>query len=120
MQLIVEGTNGISSQEHKAQESCSSHKLLHRKLVLYADLKRARMQQDMRVEHTNTTAMKLAHRRAEAQLLQARQVKHSQSYHGSLCSHAMCENGTLLMKRTSVFAWRRSQNQMQAQHILVL
>ncbi|DBA96331.1 hypothetical protein WJX82_007548 [Trebouxia sp. C0006] len=38
------------------------------------DLKRARMQQDMRVEHTNTTATKAAHRRAEAHLLQARQV----------------------------------------------
>ncbi|DBB01251.1 TPA: hypothetical protein ACH3X1_001120 [Trebouxia sp. C0004] len=38
------------------------------------DLKRARMQQDMWVEHTATTAMKAAHRRAEAQLLQARQV----------------------------------------------
>ena len=38
MQLIAdsicEGTNGISSQEHKAQETCSSRKMLHRKLVV--------------------------------------------------------------------------------------
>lgn len=32
-------------------------------------------------------------------------------YHGSLCSDAICENGSLLMKCIPVSAWRRSHDQ---------
>lgn len=48
-----------------------------------ADLKRARTRQEMQVEHQATSAVRAATRRAQAQLLQARQVMQQ-----------MCKGGT--------------------------
>lgn len=45
--------------------------------VWHADMKRARMQQNMQAEHKVTSAVRAANRRAEAQLLQARQVRNT-------------------------------------------
>ena len=49
----------------------------HAAKILLSDIagsKRTRMQQDMQVEHKATSAVRAANRRAEGQLLQARQV----------------------------------------------
>ena len=44
-------------------------------------MKRARMQQEMQAEHKVTSAVRAANRRAESQLLQARQVSHAPHWH---------------------------------------
>lgn len=43
----------------------------------HAVAKRARMQQEMQAEHKVTSAVRAANRRAESQLLQARQVSNT-------------------------------------------
>lgn len=49
--------------------------------VWHAVVKRARMQQEMQAEHKVTSAVRAANRKAESQLLQARQV--SETHHGA-------------------------------------
>ena len=49
--------------------------------MLHAVVKRAHLQQEMEAEHKVASAVRAANRRAEAQLLQARQVSHTSNGH---------------------------------------